>query len=91
MARTDKPQTHSKLFENIKALLHEARNAVARNINVYSKSETLSRISQKTFSETNLETVIINRIEHFILELGKGFLFAGRQVRLSFKEGGGRG
>lgn len=33
MARTDKPQTHRKLYENIKALLHEARNAVARNIN----------------------------------------------------------
>ncbi len=33
MARTDKPQTHRKLFENIKAFLHEAGNAVARNIN----------------------------------------------------------
>ena len=33
MAKTDKPQTHRKLFENIKAILHEARNAVARNIN----------------------------------------------------------
>ncbi|MBI5096943.1 MAG: hypothetical protein HZB32_04795 [Nitrospirae bacterium] len=33
MTRIDKPQTHRKLFENIKAFLHEARNAVARNIN----------------------------------------------------------
>jgi|SRR3990172_2568148 len=33
MARTDKPQTHRKLYENIKVLLQEARNAVARNIN----------------------------------------------------------
>ena len=33
MTRTDKPHTHRKLFENIKAFLHEARNAVARNIN----------------------------------------------------------
>ncbi len=84
MAKLNKPQTHSKLYENIRALLHEARNTVTRNINVYSKSETLSRISQKTFSETDLETGIITRIEHFMLELGKGFLFAGRQVRFSY-------
>src|SRR3972149_2976848 len=86
MAKLDKPQAHRKLFENIKAIIYEARNAVASNINVYSKSETLSRISQRTFSETDLRTAIINRIEHFMLELGKGFLFAGRQVRFSFDE-----
>ena len=91
MVKKDKTQTHYKLYENIRALLHEAIHTVARNINVYSKSETLSRISQKTFSGTDLETAIINRIEHFMMELGKGFLFAGRQVRLSSKEGGGRG
>lgn len=28
-----KPQTHRKLFENIKTLIYEARNAVVRNIN----------------------------------------------------------
>ena len=33
MAKTEKPQTHRKLFEDIRNLLHEARNAVARNIN----------------------------------------------------------
>jgi len=86
MAKLDKPQAHRKLFENIKAIIYEARNAVASNINVYSKSETLSRISQRTFSETDLRTAIINRIKHFMLELGKGFLFAGRQVRFSFDE-----
>jgi len=91
MAKLDKPQAHRKLFENIKAIIYEARNAVASNINVYSKSETLSRISQRTFSETDLETAIINRIEHFMLELGKGFLFAGRQVIFSFDEDEGRG
>ena len=26
-------QSHRKLFENIKAILYEARNAIARNIN----------------------------------------------------------
>ena len=33
MGKIVKKQSHKKLFENIKALLHEARNAVARNIN----------------------------------------------------------
>ena len=33
MVKAVKDQAHRKLFEDIKALLHEARNAVARNIN----------------------------------------------------------
>ena len=33
------------------------------------------------YSETDLESAIIDRLEHFLLELGKGFLFeAGRRV-----------
>jgi len=36
------------------------------------------------YSETDLETAIINRIEHFLLELGKGFLFEARQKRFTF-------
>ena len=31
------------------------------------------------YSESNLETAIIDRLEHFLLELGKGFLFEARQ------------
>lgn len=38
------------------------------------------------YSETELETAIINEIEKFILELGKGFFFGGRQVRFTFDE-----
>ncbi len=38
------------------------------------------------YTETDLETAIINKIEHFLLELGRGFLFQGRQVRFSFDE-----
>lgn len=33
MGKTVKNQSHRKLFENIKAVLYEAKNAVARNIN----------------------------------------------------------
>ena len=38
------------------------------------------------YSETDLETAIINQIEKFMLELGKGFFFGGRQVRFTFDE-----
>ncbi|MDR1653373.1 MAG: PDDEXK nuclease domain-containing protein [Prevotellaceae bacterium] len=38
------------------------------------------------FSETELEQSIINKIENFLLELGKGFTFVGRQVRFTFDE-----
>jgi predicted nuclease of restriction endonuclease-like (RecB) superfamily len=38
------------------------------------------------YSETDLETAIINEIEKFMLELGKGFFFGGRQVRFTFDE-----
>lgn len=44
-------------------------------------------LEEKTFySETDLETAIINQIEKFMLELGKGFFFGGRQVRFTFDE-----
>lgn len=38
------------------------------------------------YSESDLETAIINKIEHFLLELGKGFLFEARQKRFTFDE-----
>lgn len=38
------------------------------------------------FSETDFERAIIDKIEHFLLELGKGFLFEARQKRFTFKE-----
>ena len=41
--------------------------------------------SQK-YSETELEQKLIDKLEHFLLELGKGFAFVGRQVRFTFEE-----
>jgi len=38
------------------------------------------------YSEHELETAIINKIEHFLLELGKGFLFEARQKRFTFDD-----
>jgi len=48
--------------------------------------EFLGLEGKSSYSETDLETAIINKIEHFLLEMGKGFLFNGRQVRFSFDE-----
>ena len=36
------------------------------------------------YSESDLEPAIISHIEHFLLELGKGFLFEARQRRFTF-------
>jgi predicted nuclease of restriction endonuclease-like (RecB) superfamily len=38
------------------------------------------------YSETDLESAIIDHIEKFLLELGKGFLFEARQKRFTFDE-----
>ena len=38
------------------------------------------------YSESDLETAIIDRLEHFLLELGRGFLFEARQKRFTFDE-----
>lgn len=38
------------------------------------------------YSETDLERAIIDKLEDFLLELGKGFLFEARQKRFTFDE-----
>lgn len=38
------------------------------------------------YSETQLETAIIDHLQQFLLELGTGFAFIGRQVRFTFDE-----
>lgn len=38
------------------------------------------------YSETEFEQKIIDKLEHFLLELGKGYAFIGRQVRFTFDD-----
>ena len=40
-------------------------------------------IWEKTFLESDLEKAIVNHIEEFLLELGRGFMFVGTQQRIS--------
>lgn len=48
--------------------------------------EFLGLSEQARFSESDLEAAIISQIEHFLLELGKGFLFEARQKRFTFDD-----
>jgi len=41
---------------------------------------------QDKYTESDLETAIINKLEHFLTELGKGFLFVGRQQRITVED-----
>jgi predicted nuclease of restriction endonuclease-like (RecB) superfamily len=46
--------------------------------------EFLGIPEQSSYSEEDLESAIIDKLEHFLLELGKGFLFEARQKRFTF-------
>ena len=48
--------------------------------------EFLGLDEKSKYSETDLEGAIIDKIEQFLLELGKGFLFEARQKRFTFDE-----
>lgn len=44
-------------------------------------------LDEKTaYSESDLESALIDHLEHFLLELGKGFLFEARQKRFTFDD-----
>lgn len=46
--------------------------------------EFLGLEERASYSEEELETAIIDKLEQFLLELGKGFLFEARQKRFTF-------
>ena len=46
--------------------------------------EFLGLETHHRYSESDLETAIINQIERFLLKLGKGFLFESRQQHFTF-------
>jgi predicted nuclease of restriction endonuclease-like (RecB) superfamily len=46
--------------------------------------EFLGLEERDRYTESDLEAAIIEKIEHFLLELGKGFLFEERQRRFTF-------
>ena len=44
--------------------------------------EFLDLHSQDVYTETKLETAILNRLQMFLLEMGRGFCFEARQKRI---------
>lgn len=48
--------------------------------------EFLDLPEQHQYSESDLETAIIDKLEHFLMELGKGFTFVARQFRMTIDE-----
>ncbi|UUV22215.1 PDDEXK nuclease domain-containing protein [Paenimyroides aestuarii] len=42
--------------------------------------------AHSSYTENQLEEEIINKLEHFLLELGSGFTFVARQKRISFDD-----
>lgn len=48
--------------------------------------EFLNLPEKHIYSENELESAIIDKLEHFLLELGKGFLFEARQKRFTFDD-----
>ncbi|HNL07426.1 MAG TPA: PDDEXK nuclease domain-containing protein [Chitinophagales bacterium] len=48
--------------------------------------EFLDLPEKHQYSESDLESAIIDKLEHFLLELGKGFTFVARQFRMTIDE-----
>ena len=48
--------------------------------------EFLNLPEKHQYSESDLEAAIIDKLEHFLLELGKGFTFVARQFRMTIDE-----
>lgn len=74
--------------EQIKALAQNGQ-IIARPSDVLKSPyvlEFLDLPEQHSYSEHELESAIISRLETFLLELGKGFLFEARQKRFSFDD-----
>ena len=90
-------QYNSSLYERL--LLSSEKNEVK---NLSSKGQVVRRAldtikdpyvlgfleleSKTSYSENDLETAIISKLELFLKELGKGFLFVARQQRISVED-----
>ena len=90
-------QVNSALYERLTVSRHKKEvRELAEKGHILSKPqdavkdpyilEFLGLKEDSSYSENKLETVIIDKLEYFLLELGKGFLFEARQKRFSFDE-----
>ena len=92
-----KRQYHSSLYERlalsrnkkeVKKLANEGLT-IEKPIDIFKNPLTLDFLGLEEkahYNESDLENAIISKLQHFLLELGKGFLFEARQKRFSFSE-----
>ena len=93
-----KRQYESSLFERI-ALSRDKKGVLEDNLKKYHEPQTSEDVvkdpyvleflgleEKAHYTESDLEQAIINKIERFLLELGKGFSFVARQKRITFDE-----
>lgn len=95
--RTLQRQYHSSLYERL-ALSREKGevlrlasegNIVTRPQDIVKQPTVLEFLGldeKARFVESDLETAIINKLQKFLLELGKGYLFEARQKRFTYRE-----
>jgi predicted nuclease of restriction endonuclease-like (RecB) superfamily len=71
------------------ARLSRVGNTVQKPEDIIKNPITLEFVGLKpdaSYSESNLESAVISKMQEFLLELGKGFLFESRQKRFTFDE-----
>ncbi len=92
-----KKQYHSSLYERLalsrnKAEIKKLANeglTIEKPADILKNPLTLDFLGLEEkahYNESDLENAIISKLQHFLLELGKGFLFESRQKRFSFSE-----
>jgi predicted nuclease of restriction endonuclease-like (RecB) superfamily len=91
-------QIDSALFERV-ALSVEKKGLIEGNLSKYHIPENPQDIIKDPYileflglqesikySEKELETAILDNLQHFLLEMGKGFTFVARQKRFTFED-----
>jgi predicted nuclease of restriction endonuclease-like (RecB) superfamily len=92
---TLKRQYHSSLYERLALSrdkdevmkLATKGNTVEKPSDILKNPLTLEFLGleeKSAYSESDLEEALLSKIQHFLLELGKGFLFEARQKRFTF-------
>lgn len=78
----------SRNKDEVMRLAHEGQT-IEKPSDIIKNPVTLEFLGLKpdtTYSESRLENAIIGKMQQFLLELGKGFLFEARQKRFTFDE-----
>jgi len=79
--RTSLSTNKEAIIKKIKNLKPTSTNEIMRNPIVM---EFLDMEEKSEYSETDLETAILNHLQKFLMELGTGFCFEARQKRITF-------